>query len=414
MIANRKSSPGQLRRIQFTLLSVFCLTAIFTTGCFDFGTDFTYGKSTDKSVNGVSVFANLLRERGHSVTRKRRLTKRVEKFDTIFWAPDNMAHPPENVVAWLEQWMVGSNPRVLIYVGRFYDGKLPYYRTKFQNSDADNRDKWQREYAEIIATEREYNYDWHLNTSDAPVPYWYESEEDLRLDESKLGGPWATGIDPGAVSLDTSKLLIPSKDYNDESTFPTLSVDSEGDSNVYYYDQYGEWQDVFRDSELETTELLTVDGKPFAFEISSKAAAGRKVIVISNGSFLLNFPLLQPEHQTLATRVADEVVGDVVVLESDYQWPRVGGNANDPALQWSWISRAPMNYIVPHFLFWGVLYCFAFYPNFGRPKRIQFHPPKAFRSHVEAVASILGRSKEKSWAREIIDMWLKRNNKTKN
>ena len=183
------------------------------------------------------------------------------------------------------------------------------------------------------------------------------------------------------------------------------SIDS-----YYEYDFYDE---EFREGEIEVKDLLTVDGKPFAFELSTDANPNRKVIIISNASFLLNYPLLNPANRKLASRVADEAVGDVIFLESDWNWPRVGGSGNDPALHWSWVGRAPMSYIVPHFLFWGVLYCFAFYPNFGRPKRIQFHPPKAFRSHVKAVASILGRSKERSWARQIIDIWLKRNNKSK-
>ncbi len=398
-------------RVSHFLTAAIIAFLALTTGC-EFGTDFTYGKAADKSVNGVSVFANLLRERGHSVTRKRRLSKRVEKFDTIFWAPDNTTEPPENVIAWLEHWMSTGDPRVLIFVGRSYDGKLPYYHRKFERSKPGDRENWQREYAEILVADREFNFDWNLGAQPAPTSYWFETEENIRLDESKLDGPWAEEIDPNGVSLETSTLLKPLANYNDKKLFPKMTIPSE--SNESDYDQYEWMQEAFRESELSVTELLTVDGKPFAFEVSSNGNPGQKLIVISNGSFLLNFPLLEPEHQKLASRVADEIVGDVAVLESSYQWPRIGGAANDPALRWTWIGRAPMNYIVPHFLFWGVLYCFVFYPNFGRPKRIQFHPPKAFRSHVQAVASILTRSKERSWAREIIDLWLKRNNKTKN
>ncbi len=395
------------RSVCAVLASIF-LTMTMSTGCFNLGTDFTYGKSADQSVNGVSVFANLLRERGHSVSRKGRLSKRVDKFDTIFWAPNNIENPPENVVAWFEQWMAKGDPRVMIFVGRTYDATIPYYRGKLERAEADDRENWQRELADVLMQSREYNFDWNFGSPDPAEQYWFEAEEDLKLDNSNLGGPWAEGIDANAVSLETSTLLKPLKDYNDEKSYPTLAIDSTNE-----YDEYESWFEDFRESKLSAKELLTVDGQPFAFEVSSPDSPGRKLIVISNGSFLLNLPLLEPEHQKLASMVADHVTGDVVFIESDSRWPRVGGGANDPALRWTWIGKAPMNYIVPHFLFWGVLYCFVFYPNFGRPKRIQFHPPKAFRSHVQAVASILGRSKERSWAREIIDMWLKRNNKTK-
>ena len=103
--------------VRITVSVSLAVLFLLQTGC-NFGTDFTYGKSADLSVNGTSVFANLLRERGHSVSRKRRLTKRVDNFDTIVWAPDNRRLPPEDVTGWIEQWLGKSNSRVLIYIGR--------------------------------------------------------------------------------------------------------------------------------------------------------------------------------------------------------------------------------------------------------------------------------------------------------
>jgi len=398
------------RTMRFVFPFGFAALLLLHTGCSN-GLDFTYGKSYDKSVNGVSVFANLLRERGHSVTRKRRLTQRFDRYDTIVWAPDNTAHPPENVTAWLEQWLGKGDPRVLIVVGRSYDGKLPFYEGKFESSSPEARQGWQRELAEEIMQRREYNFDWQFNTGDPPENFWFEKDEDVKVDVSKIGGPWAKGIDSSEIELECRTLLKPLKDYNDEESTPELALEYEDDDQPGYYDT--SWIEDFRDGEVTVTELLTVDGKPFAFEISSLQNPNRKVIVISNGSFLLNYPLMKGEHRKLAAKVADEATGDVVFLESNYTWPLIGGSGNDPALHWTWVGQAPMNYIVPHFLFWGVLYCFVFYPNFGRPKRVQFHPPKAFRSHVKAVASILGRSKEKNWARQMVDLWLQRNNRTK-
>ena len=378
----------------------FAALMVLQTGCFP--TDFTYGKSADKSVNGLSVFANLIRERGHSVTRKLKLSKRIDSSDTIVWAPDNKGLPPENVVARLEQWLGEGNSRVLIYIGRSYDATLPYYRGKFESAPPENREQWQRVLSEKTLEDRQRSYYENIAPTGTDKAYWFEKEEDDVIDTSKMDGPWTEDIDIVGIELEGRDLLKPIEDYNVEKAVPQLVMDSQifGDGK-------------FRANSLTTKNLLTVDGKPFAFEISSGNNADGKVIIISNASFLLNYSLLNPENRKLASKVADEATGDVVFIESDYRWPGVGGSANDPALHWSWVGKEPMNYIVPHFLFWGVLYCFAFYPNFGRPKRVQFHPPKAFRSHVQAVASILGRSREKSWAREIVNMWLKRNNKSK-
>ena len=401
-------SHFKIRSLLFFQLFAACLIAA-AGGCTQ-QTDFTYGKSADQSINGVSVFANLLSDRGHSVVRKRRLTKRINKFDTIIWAPDNEMHPPENVGAWIEEWLAGSGSqtnKVLVYIGRAYDAKTDYYKGKAQTSAPEYQESWRRELAEVLVNDREYFWG---SRDDEQEPYWFKKDSPDLIDDTKIAGPWSEEVDTTAINLNCDELLLPVENYNDESLYPIATYDTNDADNDRYDYVYVNPQAEFRNSELESNALLTVDGKPFAFEIRSKYGSG-KIIVISNGSFLLNYALLNPEHQKLAEKVADEVIGDVVFLESAAQWPRVGGAADDPALQWTWIGKAPMTYIVPHFLFWGVLYCFAFYPNFGRPKRIKFHPPKAFRGHVKAVGAILSRSKEKSWAKEVIETWQKRNHK---
>ncbi len=391
--------------IRHLLLCISVATLLMSSGC-GYEPDFTYGKSADRSINGTSVFANLLRERGHSVTRKKRLTKRIDRYDTLIWAPDNPQLPPENVVAWLEAWLGESSSRVLIFVGRSYDGKVPFHRGMVKVAPLEEREDWQRELNKVVIEEGTID-GWAAVFGTNEEAFWFEEENDLLINSSKIDGPWAEGVDPEAIELDCDSLLKPMPSYNIDADFPELVYQEDAAYNFDY------WSETFRDNELNVTELLTVDERPFAYEISSEDAPDRKLIIISNGSFLLNYPLTNSEHRKLAAKVADEVKGDVVFLESSYRWPKIGGQANDPALQWTWVGQAPMNYIVPHFLFWGVLYCFVFFPNFGRPKRIQFHPPKAFRSHVQAVASILGRSQEKNWAREVVDTWLKRNNKNK-
>lgn len=387
------------------LASLVVLT--FLAGCGQ-QTDFTYGKAADQSVNGLSVFANLLREQGHTVVRKRRLTRRLQSFDSIVWAPDNEFLPPESVAAWMEDWL--SSPgtsKVLIFIGRSYDAKIPFYESKVRAADPEDREDWQRELAEVIVDAREFDFGWSF-AKDTETTFWFDSRESERPFAKSVTGPWAKGVDTGRIDLHCSKTLVPLETYDDEEKIPSLIPEYAEDNQFYEYETYDGLPSKFRDPGLKARDLLTVDGQPFAFEISSDAGNGR-IIVISNGSFLFNFPLLNPEHQELAKMVAGEVTGDVVFLESGIQWPRVGGAANDPALQWSWIGKAPMTYIVPHFLFWGVLYIFAFFPNFGRPKRLKFHPAKAFRNHVQAVAAILRRSKERDWARNAIETWHKRN-----
>jgi len=155
-----------------------------------------------------------------------------------------------------------------------------------------------------------------------------------------------------------------------------------------------------------------VDDQPFAFELVSGDGAGHRVIVVSNAAFLLNFPLVtDADRRKLASRVADECIGDVAVLETQWSTPiSSDGNASN-GQTWAWIAQPPMRYIVPHFLFWGVLYCFVFYPIFGRPKKVEFHPAKSFGSHVKAVGEVMRRSGDREWARDKVEEYNQRNTK---
>jgi hypothetical protein len=47
--------------------------------------------------------------------------------------------------------------------------------------------------------------------------------------------------------------------------------------------------------------------------------------------------------------------------------------------------------MVPHFLVWGVLFCFTFYPIFGRPRTTYNDRFRSIGDHVAASARLLGR-----------------------
>lgn len=396
------------RNLRFTtqVLILLLLMTVVVAGC-GRSIDRRYGRSNDASINGVSAFANFLRERGHAVTRQTRLSSRLDDCNTIFWAPDNRNMPPEDIVGWLENWLAEDSKRTLIYVGHGYRSNVEFHRDILKNAPIEEREAWKRELAEALIESDDDESAW-FNPTFSGKPFWFETNKDPKIESRKLAGPWAKGVDENKAQIDIEHIIQPA-DFH--LNVPETYVDSEEDFDPY---DYYEPQPTFRDSKLTTTNLLTVDEVPFAFQIAPEAQPNQRLILISNASFLLNLSLIDTENRKLAQHVADACHGDVVILESAYRWPAIGGRGNNPQLAWSWIAQPPMSYIVPHFLFWGVLYCFVYFPNFGRSKRIQFHPPKSFSKHVHAVGEILRRSKEHSWARRRIDEYLKRNSHSKN
>ncbi len=124
-----------------------------------------------------------------------------------------------------------------------------------------------------------------------------------------------------------------------------------------------------------------------------------QLITVANGSFLLNLPLVNHEHRKLAGRLI-ETVGKssrVVFLESDPGGPPVDPPATDGSL-WRMFDAWPLSVILLHFGVLGVIFCFARWPIFGRPRPLPAEILVDFGKHVAAVGELLRRSKDRDYA----------------
>jgi hypothetical protein len=81
----------------------------------------------------------------------------------------------------------------------------------------------------------------------------------------------------------------------------------------------------------------------------------------------------------------------VLFLESGQEGIAVSDSDYDAHHQWAWITKRPLCFMVPHFLVWGVLFCFTFYPIFGRPRTTYNDRFRSIGDHVAASARLLRR-----------------------
>ncbi len=382
-------------KIAWTALVV---AALFMSGCGPDQISFEYGKAVGDSVNGISLFADMLRDKGHKIIRQKRLSKRLDKVQTIVWAPANEAPLDIETVGWLEDWLQqdANRERLLIFVGRGYDAERDYLKQIASNASAEEFEVRQRQY-----NQGRQSFDLQSRWIDDESEDLWFGFEDGPAQPTSVSGPWSAGLEPSTVPLDVGQVLVPLKSYQDHGFVVAPQKDRKRP-------QTG---NRFREGDVKCNELLVVDDQPFAFEIVGDSRSRHRVIVISNASFLLNFPLVtNPQRRKLASAVADECIGDVAILETTAT-PPISSGLPDSGQKWAWIAQPPMRYIVPHFLFWGVLYCFVFYPIFGRPKKVKFHPAKSFGSHVKAVGEVMRRSGDRDWARERIEEYNQRSTK---
>lgn len=349
------------------------LLAAFHTGCeqpdrlvIEYGK--ISGENGSTSVNGVSVFADMFAERGFRVQRRQRISPRIEQYETIVWFPDDYGCPSEETIAALNTWLDNGWERTLIYVGRDYNAQSDYLHQALKSAPINQKEEILRRIAEA-KTNRDTgpgSYEYFWQDEDTSSCEWFNHKSLPTQKLNRLGGAMAAGIRTSGAPLEISTQLVPNPDTSD--------VD-------------GQWV---------ADPWLTANDHLFAFELMSSydEYSENSIIVVSNGSFLLNYPLIDAQNRQLAGKLIDRcsTYGDVLFLESGPRGIDVSDSDFNNHNAWAWITYPPLRYIVPHFLMWGVLFCFVYFPIFGRPRRLNKQSTTSFRSHVDAIGKLLGRS----------------------
>lgn len=329
------------------------------------------GYERTSSVNGTHVFGELFRHAGYTVRSSDRLSPRIDGSDVIVWVPDTFSAPAQNVREYLEEWLLAQPGRTLIYVDRDFDGAIEYWDAMLKNADAEDLLVAQREKGMA-----QHDYD-KLSTAygESYDCEWYAVDRDLPLRRpQKLTGRYAEEIDPAKTDLVLrSRIKLP-KDW-ESSTTDNLA-------------------DKLPNSEIV---LSTADGKdPIVIRYSDEYDEydiGSQLIVVNNGSFLLNQPLVNHEHRKLAAALIEECgYGETVTfLESGDNGVEIVAASDVSAGRsgWEWLTVWPISPLGLHIALLLIVFCFAAFPIFGRPKRLPETRSSDFQKHIGALGELL-------------------------
>ncbi len=348
--------------IGWPILTGLVLVALLTAGCTS-SIETQYGQRKGSmragSVNGTGVLGEMFQQAGHKVFSWHLLSPKLhDRADCIVWFPDDFKPPGDDVLEWLQLWLEDRPDRTLIYVARgfdaagFYWGKVepeaPEDQVRLvqqQKTDANSTHQRRRP----VPTQTD-ECDWftvqHVNHSRQVRtlqgdPNWYEEIDASQLEIELLGR---------IVAPDSAERLL----------------ESEGDVLIT--------REEFYDSQL---------------------------IVVANGSFLLNLPLVNHEHRKLAGKLI-EAVGPpqqtVVFLESSSSGPKI--SEKDPQAQTP--SGYELFFVYPlifaHLALLGLIFCFSRWPIFGIPRELEPPPSADFGKHIEALGDLLRRTGDRAHA----------------
>ncbi|MEL7497086.1 MAG: hypothetical protein AAFN77_05710 [Planctomycetota bacterium] len=346
--------------------------------------DTRYGLSSraPASINGTSLLVKKLEALGNRVRVKRRITPDISNFDVVFWIPDSTNAPSPEATQALEDWLNEYYiKRTLVYVGRHYSAESDYLEAIVEGVEGELREEILRRIAEAkVADPYDQYTTWYSIREDCD---WYVTEHHDETTSNQLGGRLSR--------------RIPQED-RPEITYSTLMKASSNHMTFRSYERIG-WT---------RTNLLFVDGKSFVSKLTNDMGADSSIILVSNGCFLLNFGLVDPKKERIADRLLATLPNntDVLILESGPRDIDISDSNYENHNSWAWIAEAPLRYIVPHFLLWGVLFCFVFYPILGRPRQTKKESTTSFRNHINAIAKQLARAGKVHKARQTINNYL--------
>lgn len=323
----------------------------------------SYGKragiNSAASVNGTSVLSDMIAARGGKVETRRALTPSLRQMDTIVWFPDNFSAPSEEVCEWFEEWLSEGVGRTLVYVGRDFDAAPLYWKKVVPLAKPDIANEVKR---------RKMNAEFESNAVrskkiDPAECEWFTLSNDSQPRQAKeLAGPWAKGVDASKAEI-----LLDGDFTPDPWAKPLLES---GEDLIVSRYQFDHWDDG-------------------------------KIILVQNGSFLLNFALVNHENRKLAAKLVDELGNrDVVFLESGSSGPRILNHDPTPNMGTGleFLHVWPLNAILLHLAALGIIFCFARFPIFGTPRQPATEPASDFGLHVNALGELLQATRDRTYA----------------
>ena len=380
------------RQLMRRRLLVAAMLLVGCAGC-DEHIDTYYGKRSfilgRDSVNGTAVFAGMFQQAGHRVLSKRTLTQRImEDCDVIVWAPNDYQPPPQAVLEWLDDWL-SHGDRSLILIGRDFDAGPVYYEKVIPGAPQNQATELRLRQGEAVThddNERAVagtalDCDWyHLDMTTIPKKV------------TSLEGPWSDGVDPANADIRVRgklepKLYVSSVFVDEDRQWEEYveeedeNVDDESDTEATYL-------------EIDAPEVLLRSNKDILISRqSSELVSDSYLYIVNNGSFLLNFPLVNNEHRKLAARFIGEIdkPKTVVFLESDEGGPAIREKepVQDVPTGLSLFGKRPWDVILFHFALLGIVFCLMCWPVFGRRRRYGASSTSDFGKHVTALGRLL-------------------------
>ena len=359
-------------------LSLVLLLTLVLTGCETEELPVEYGRRVGNSVNGTAVFSSLCESAGYRAQTRRTLGPELDRTaDVLIWFPDDFAAPSPKHQQWFDNWLQGGGGRTLVVVGRDFEAQEQYW-TEVNARGLTNNKTLAASYLANATIEVNGDY------AGQPFPHdggWYDkTAAKLQGKVTTFTGPWSKSFNPAAAQIETHSLL------SDTSLNPVTELLAENAPN-------------------KSTPLVMVEQISANWNSKATSSTSQR-ITVANGSFLLNYPLVNKEHRKLAALLIQQIAsttprGEMVFIESGPGGPPIRDHESLAKFSTGleFFSLPPLGTFLCHLALLGILFCFVRWPIFGRPKEPPRQTGVDFGLHLGALGSLLERTGDRNYAR---------------
>lgn len=333
-----------------------------------------YGKAQragSKSVNGTSVFFEMFNQTGAKVRVGRRLSPSIRKSDTIVWAPNSFELPSVGEIDFLEDEFLETDDyrrKTLIYVARDYEAAIDYWKLQAK------ADQGSEEYLESLRkkarSQSDHAYLRSLTGRKTECRWFSIDNQECFFEVQPTTGIWSDEFDADEVTFAVTGELIP----------------AEADKNSFGY---------------EHKILLGSSETPLILEIRNEYNwPDARILVVLNGSSLLNYPLVNHENRKIASRIIEycDDPSRVTFLESGPMGLPISQSNSSKYSGFEALTVWPINAILLHLIAAGILFCVMVFPIFGRPKEFVEDTPNDFGKHIDAIQELFALAENRSEA----------------
>ncbi len=349
---------------------------LLAAGCAG-GLEEDYGRVRGSSLNGTSAVAELFRQRGDKVLVARHLSEDVyDGADTIVRFAPYPGVPDSRESDWYIDWLWDDPSHRLIYVPRDYEADVDYWSAVLDQLPPDAQPGARARAESLLRQARDAEKKDRPPGAESPADLegWFSIEPAEGTAESvvSLDGPWSAGIEPWRARLPRNDIL-------------TLD-------------------------DPESGRVLLGAG-PSALAIEADTSDG-KVLVVANGSFLLNGALLNAARRPLAKRVVDWAsegldggARTVVFVEGESPWEEPEKSSGMPSGFSLLRRRTHLRWVVAHMIVFGLLACLAAAVRLGRPRPAPASGADRPAAHAEALGDLLRRTRDTRAAADMLEAY---------